>query len=345
MNIGMTYDLKDDYLRQGLSCEQAAEFDSEVTIAGIQGALEDLGHTVDRIGNVTALVSRLAAGHRWDLVFNIAEGLHGLGREAQVPALLDAWSIPYTFSGPELMALTLHKGRTNAVARSLGVPTADYAVVARPADLDAVSLPFPLFAKPVAEGTSKGISDRSLVRDAAALREVCTDLLTTFRQPVLVETYLPGREFTVGLLGSGDHSRVAGVIEVRAVGQGDASAYTYENKQDWTRRVAYELVDDEAAMGAARLALHAWRVLGCLDAGRIDVRLDSDDAPRFIEVNPLPGLNPESSDLPILWRLGGRTYDALIREILLSALDRVRRAENAGEAPGMAAGVAAGVAA
>ncbi|ADU63710.1 MAG: D-alanine--D-alanine ligase [Pseudodesulfovibrio sp.] len=325
MNIGMTYDLKDDYLKEGLSCEEAAEFDSEVTIAGIERVLTGLGHAVDRIGNISALVARLAAGDRWDMVFNIAEGLHGLGREAQVPALLDAWSIPYSFSGPELMALTLHKGWTNAVVRSLGVATADFAVVTRIEDVDSMSLPFPLFVKPVAEGTSKGITERSLVRDPAALREVCADLLTTFRQPALVETYLPGREFTVGLLGSGDESRVAGVIEVRAVGKGDATAYTYENKQDWTRRVAYELVDDEVAMAAASLALKAWRGLGCLDAGRIDVRLGADGAPRFIEVNPLPGLNPESSDLPILWRLGGKSYDALIREIFHSAARRKAR--------------------
>lgn len=327
MKIGMTYDLKDDYLKEGLSGEEAAEFDSEVTIAGIERVLTGLGHAVDRIGNISALVARLAAGDRWDMVFNIAEGLHGLGREAQVPALLDAWSIPYTFSGPELMALTLHKGRTNAVVRTLGVPTADFAVITRIGDVDSVSLPFPLFVKPVAEGTSKGITERSLVRDAAALREVCADLLTAFRQPVLMETYLPGREFTVGLLGSGDESRVAGVIEVKAVGKGDASAYTYENKQDWTRRVAYELVDDEAAMAAASLALKAWRGLGCLDAGRIDVRLGADGAPRFIEVNPLSGLNPESSDLPILWRLGGKSYDALIKEIFHSAARRKARGD------------------
>lgn len=327
MNIGMTYDLKDDYLKEGLSCEEAAEFDSEVTIAGIERVLAGLGHAVDRIGTISALVARLAAGERWDMVFNIAEGLHGLGREAQVPALLDAWSIPYTFSGPELMALTLHKGRTNAVVRSLGVATADFTLVSRIEDVDTVSLPYPLFVKPVAEGTSKGITERSLVRDAAALREVCAELLTAFRQPALVETYLPGREFTIGLLGSGDESRVAGVIEVRAVGKGDATAYTYENKQDWTRRVAYELVDDEVAMAAASLALRAWRGLGCLDAGRIDVRLGADGAPRFIEVNPLPGLNPESSDLPILWRLGGKSYDALIKEIFHSAARRKARSD------------------
>jgi D-alanine-D-alanine ligase len=323
MNIGMTYDLKDDYLKQGLSCEEAAEFDSEVTIAGIEAVLTGLGHTVDRVGNITALVSRLATGHRWDMVFNIAEGLRGLGREAQVPALLDAWAIPYTFSGPEMMALTLHKGMTNAVVRSMGVATADYAVVSRPEDIDSVDMPFPLFAKPVAEGTSKGISSRSVLHNEAELREVCTDLLAAFRQPVLVETYLPGREFTVGLLGSGDRSRVAGVIEVTAVGGGDATAYTYDNKQDWTRRVAYALVDDETARASAALALSAWRRLGCLDAGRVDVRLGADGAPRFIEVNPLPGLNPESSDLPILWRLGGGSYEALITEIFHSAVRRM----------------------
>jgi len=322
MNVGMTYDLKDDYLKQGLSHEAAAEFDSEVTIVGIENALKALGHTVDRIGNVTALVKRLAGGDTWDIVFNIAEGLHGLGREALVPALLDAWGIPYTFSGPELMCLTLHKGMTNSVVRSLGVATADFALVKQLEDIKRVKLPYPLFVKPVAEGTSKGISSRSLVHSKRELHTMCAELLEIFRQPVLVETYLPGREFTVGIIGSGEESRIAGVIEVQAVDGGDASAYTYENKQDWTKRVSYTLVDDEIATTSASLALKAWRGLGCHDAGRIDVRLDHAFSPRFIEVNPLPGLNPESSDLPILWKLGGGKYADLIQDIFHSALQR-----------------------
>ncbi|MBI9112175.1 D-alanine--D-alanine ligase [Maridesulfovibrio ferrireducens] len=327
MKIGMTYDLKDDYLKRGLSYEEAAEFDSEVTIAGIENVLKKSGHTVDRIGNITDLVSRLASGGTWDMVFNIAEGLKGLGREAQVPALLDAWGIPYTFSGPELMSLTLHKAMTNAVVRSLGVATADNFLVRNVEEISLVNLPFPLFAKPVAEGTSKGISSRSLLHNKAGLRSICTELLENFKQPVLVETFLPGREFTVGLLGSGSDSRIAGVIEVAAVGKGDSSAYTYENKQEWKDRVSYELVDDEAAMSAASLAIKAWRGMGCLDAGRVDVRLGRDGAPRFIEVNPLPGLNPESSDLPILWALGGGKYESLIKEILHSAILRQGRVE------------------
>ncbi|WP_250645505.1 D-alanine--D-alanine ligase family protein [Salidesulfovibrio onnuriiensis] len=327
MKIGMTYDLKDDYLKLGMSPEEAAEFDSEVTVEGIRKALEGLGHKVVRIGNIAALTSRLADGETWDMVFNIAEGRRGLGREAQVPALLDAYDIPYTFSGPDLMALTLNKGFTNAVVRSLGLATADFTVVRSLEDVEEVGLGFPLFAKPVAEGTSKGISSRSLTRNHDELRATCGDLLARFRQPVLVETFLPGREFTVGILGSGDEARIAGVLEVLATEKGDASAYTYENKQDWKKRVRYELVDDFAAMSSARLALRAWKGLGCLDGGRIDVRLDREGMPTFIEVNPLPGLNPESSDLPILWRQAGHRYEELIGAIFRSAAARLPKGD------------------
>ena len=319
MRIGLTYDLKDEYLAAGFSADEVAELDCAVTIDGIKAALTAQGHTVDRIGNVTSLTRSLAEGRRWDLVFNIAEGVRGLGREAQIPALLDAWNIPYTFSGPELLALTLHKGWTNAVIRAHGLPTADFRIVADQDTAEGVDLPFPLFVKPVAEGSSKGVSAKSLVCDRTQLREVCAQILTTYRQPALVETYLPGREFTVGLLGSGQKARVVGVLEVRTTAEGDRAAYTFANKQDWKKRVAYDLATDAKAQAAADLALASWRALGCLDAGRIDVRLDDQGEARFIEVNPLAGLNPESSDLPILCRKVGLEYDRLITHIVDSA--------------------------
>ena len=132
MNIGITYDLRDDYLSEGYSYEETAEFDRIDTIDGIDEALQALGHTTDRIGNVKQLVKRLAAGHRWDLVFNIAEGMHGAGREALVPALLDAYRIPYTFSDPFVLTLTLHKGLTKTIIRAAGIRTADFVVVETP---------------------------------------------------------------------------------------------------------------------------------------------------------------------------------------------------------------------
>ncbi|PKN32868.1 MAG: D-alanine--D-alanine ligase, partial [Deltaproteobacteria bacterium HGW-Deltaproteobacteria-20] len=246
-------------------------------------------------------------------------------REAQVPALLDAWDIPYTFSGPDVLALALHKGWTNAVLRAHGVPTADFGIVNSMDDVGAIDLPFPLFVKPVAEGSSKGVSDKSLVRDREALREICAHVLGTYRQPALVETFLPGREFTVGLLGSGRECRVLGVMEVLSTASGDACAYTYANKQEWRERALYELATDGPAEQAAEVARAAWRALGCLDAGRIDVRLDERGEARFIEVNPLAGLNPESSDLPILCGKIGLGYDELISSIMDSA---IRRAES-----------------
>lgn len=324
MRIGMTYDLKDDYLAAGFTPDEVAELDSPVTVGAIESALVSQGHAVDRIGSVGSLVKALAEGRRWDLVFNIAEGMHGLGREAQVPALLDAWGIPYTFSGPELLALTLHKGWTNAVVRAHGVPTADFWIVNALETVEEIDLPFPLFVKPAAEGSSKGVSARSLVRNRKDLREICAHVLETYRQPALVETFLPGREFTVGLLGSGRTSRVLGVMEVLSTSDGDQSAYTYANKQDWRDRVRYDVVGDEKALQAADVALAAWQALGCLDAGRVDVRLDAQGRARFIEVNPLAGLNPESSDLPILCHKIGLEYDMLIAQIVESAARRAK---------------------
>ena len=267
-------------------------------------------------------MKRLAAGDRWDLVFNIAEGVDGMGREAEVPALLEAYHIPSTFSGTDLMALTLNKAMTDSVVHSYGVPSCEFFLVKEPADIDNMPLSYPVFAKPVAEGTSKGISSKSCVHNAEELKEVCLDLLERFHEPVLVETYLSGREFTVGLIGSGKDARVIGVAEIVLGEKAEQEAYTYENKQKYADRVKYVLVDEPKV---AETALKAWRALDCLDAGRVDVRLDAQGTPRFIEVNPLAGLNPSYSDLPILCKMAGMDYQTLIGEILNSAIRRIKK--------------------
>ena len=210
LKIGITYDLRDDYLKEGYGLEETAEFDLPDTIEAIEKVILDNGFQADRIGNIKALTRRLAADDRWDLVFNIAEGMYGFGREAQVPALLDAYNIPYTFSDPLGHAISLHKGMTKHVLRDLGIPTPDFAVINNEAEIDEVNLPFPLFAKPVAEGTSKGITALSKITNREELHQICKNLLQTFKQPVLVETYLPGREFTVGILGTGKDAKALG---------------------------------------------------------------------------------------------------------------------------------------
>ena len=325
MIIGLTYDLRQDYLDAGYGHEETAEFDRPDTIEGIEGALRGLGHETRRIGNVKSLVGRLAAGERWDMVFNICEGMFGLGREAQVPALLDAYEIPYTFSGPLILALALDKGMTKTVVRSFGVPTPDFAVVASASDIAAVGLPFPLFAKPLAEGTGKGIDARSKIDSRKQLQSVCRGLLERFHQPVLVETFLPGREFTVGITGSGADAEVVGIMEVVLNAEAEANAYSYVNKEQYEERVQYALAPEKEASACAEVALRAWRGLGCLDAGRVDVKMDRDGVVNFIEVNPLAGLNPTHSDLPIICRLRGIPFQELIGRIMASAVKRLPR--------------------
>ena len=322
LRIGMTYDLREDYLAAGYGEEETAEFDSPATIAALEEALCANGVMPERIGNIRALAGRLAAGERWDFVFNICEGLSGAGREAQVPALLEAYGIPFSFSDSLVMALSLHKGMTKHVLRDKGVPTAPFAVIETMADLEGLSLPFPVFAKPVAEGTGKGVSPASRASGPAALRKVCRSLLGKFHQPVLVETFLPGREFTVGMLGTGRGAEAIGVLEVTLSDRAEAGVYGYVNKEECEARVIYRLARDETAMRASAVALAAWRALGCRDAGRVDMRCDGSGAPQFMEVNPLAGLHPTHSDLPILAAEAGISYEKLIGRILRLGLQR-----------------------
>lgn len=323
MRVALVYDLRDDYRVMGYGEEEIAEFDSIETIDAIDSTLRVLGFRTERIGHLGALIPRLLDGSRWDMVFNITEGLYGIAREAQVPALLDAYRIPYTFSDTSVLALTMHKALCKRVVRDLGVPTPDFACVRSAADIESIDLPFPVFAKPLAEGTGKGVSAASVINDCQSLGTVVSELLERFRQPVLVETYLPGREFTAGIVGTGDEARVIGVAEIILNSKAEAAVYSLSNKELCEERVSYRLADDPEARMAAEFALAAWRGLECRDAGRIDLRSNADGVPGFMEVNPLAGLHPTHSDLPIIATLAGMDYAGLIRSIMDSALLRL----------------------
>lgn len=323
MRIGLTYDLRSDYLREGYSLEETAEFDKEDTIDGLESAIRAAGHDVDRIGHVRALMTRLSKGDRWDLVFNIAEGMRGVGREAQVPSLLDVYGIPYVFSDAAVLTVCLHKGYTKAVLQAAGVATAPFAVVSQLSEASKIKMPYPLFVKPIAEGTGKGVTPRSIVRTQADLKPAIADLLERFEQPVLVEPFLSGREFTVGLLGHGERTRSVAVMEIHLRANAEAGLYSFANKEDYEDRVDYSIATDALAEEAARVAREAWVALGCRDGGRADLRAGSDGKVYFLEVNPLAGLNPRTSDLPIMWGMIGKKYNDLIGEILKEAIARL----------------------
>jgi D-alanine-D-alanine ligase len=322
MRIGVTYDLKSDYLALGHSEEDAAEFDSEVTIDAICDVLHAQGWQVSRIGHVKKLVEKLAAGERWDAVFNFCEGSKGVSREAQVPAILEAYDIPYVFSDPLTLAVTLDKAMAKHVARDQGVPTADFAVIEKIADVGKIKLPFPLFLKPVAEGSGKGVNAKSRVTNLNELTCVAADLLQRFAQPVLVETFLPGREFTVGIIGTGEHAEVLGVSEIYQKDNYVGHGYGFENKEHWEDKVDIRQADAASAEAAGDVALAAWRALRCRDGGRVDIRNDEQGKPHFIEVNPLAGLRPDYSDLCFIAKYNGLSYAELIGRIMEAFLKR-----------------------
>ncbi len=342
MKIGITYDLRDLYLAEGYGEEETAEFDRADTIDSIENALRELGHEADRIGRARQLVQRLAQGHGWDLVFNICEGFRGAGREAQVPAILDVYGIPYTFADPCVMSVCLDKGVTKCVVRNIGVPTPRFAVVKDESSITALvddaSFHYPLFAKPIAEGTGKAVTPASRVNNADELARACERLLRRYRQPVLVEEYVPGREFTVGILGTGQHASCLGTLEIVLRDEAEPDVYSYDNKERCEELVEYRLVhadQDDQVRQAEEIALVAWRTLGCRDGGRIDLRCDADGCPQFLEANPLSGLHPSHSDLPMLATALGMSYLELIRRIVDSAASRCepgQRATWSGEA-------------
>ncbi|MDH3523674.1 MAG: hypothetical protein OES32_08820 [Acidobacteriota bacterium] len=325
MRLGFTYDLKDDYRRRGFDEESVAEFDSALTVDAIASTLTRLGYEVDRIGGLEALVRRLARGERWEAVFNIAECMLGRIREAAVPALLEEYGIPVVFSDALTLALAHHKPTGKRLLHERGIRTAAFRVVRCIEDAAAVDLPLPLFAKPVSEGSSKGIHLDSLVTSPEQLVAVCERLLTTHQQSVLVEQFLPGREFTVCVIGSAAAAEVLGVTEI-VVDPEASHSYSLEVKSadDYHSIVQYRLCrEPELAAECRKLALDAWRALRGRDAGRVDIRLDAEERPNVLEINPIPGLRRTDSDFTITTSLLGISYEELLARIMASLHTRL----------------------
>ena len=327
LRVGITYNLK------RVAGEAEAEFDSPETIAALRGALESLGHEVVELEARPELMSALPNA-KLDLVFNIAEGFRGRNREAQIPAMLELFGVPYTGSDPATLAVTLDKGLAKRLIRQAGLNTPDFAVLTRADAPLPDTFTFPLLVKPNAEGSSKGIGRTSVVHDEAGLRAQVKALLAAGTPSVLVEAFLPGREFTVALLGDHDAPRLLPPMEiVFSPEAGPTPVYSFEHKLETDRSVHYQVpaeVSDELLAAIQEAALGAFLALGCRDVARIDLRLDAAGAVHFIECNPLPGITPGYSDLCKIASAEGLSYPDLIAAIIAPAL--ARRAAT-GEAP------------
>ncbi len=321
MKIGLTFDLRSWYIDRGYSMDETAEFDKQETVDALENSLKLMGYETEPIGNTFQLIEALASGKRWDMVFNIAEGLYGDGRESVVPAILDQYRIPYVFSGPVIMGLSLNKHIAKLVVSAAGVPVSPGTLIGNINELDNIKLVYPLFIKPVSEGTGKGITEKSLVHTPAELKKMAEWILDEFNQPALVEEYLPGREFTVGVVGYGAEAVAIGGMEVICK---DNLPYSVEVKENYHDYCTYKPLDKDIADECKAVALGAWKALDAVDAGRVDLKADRNGKICFIEANPLAGLNPVHSDLPILARMYGIEYQTLMEMIMKAAIKRIK---------------------
>lgn len=325
--------------------DKYAEWDTQETIDAVARALS-LYHEVTLVEADENAYDRLRDGG-FDIVFNIAEGMNGVSREAQIPAMLEFLGIPYTGSDPLTLATCLDKSRTKEILSYHGIPTSRFVVANSFEEVSRASLRYPLFVKPLHEGSSKGIYNSSYAEDPEALRREVERILNDYEQPALVEEYLPGREFTVALLGNsprslrgadeagGNELRVLPPVEIRfdSLPSEALPVYSYEAKWLWdTKDSPIEVfkcpapIDDSLRAKMEDVCRRTFEVLKCRDWSRIDVRLDSSGEPNVIEVNPLPGILPdpeEHSCFPMASRAAGLNYDQMMNAVLNAAIKRV----------------------
>ncbi|RAQ52340.1 hypothetical protein AFGD_008715 [Aspergillus flavus] len=357
--IAFFYESISLYRSRGYSEEDCVELDKQETIDAIAASIQSNGHRVVCVGDIKELVQRMAREEHkeWDLAFSISEGMHGVGREAQIPGLLEAYQIPHVFSDAATLALCLDKGKTKMILEQFGIPTAPFAVVPASwtkADCTLTQLlektmhgqklsSFPLFIKPACEGSSKGIYPSSKVDNFTELERGIQMLQTRFPgASILIETFLSGQEYTVSIIGTGKRSRVIGtthidweglsrqkqqasVAEKGPVNSSDGSFWDVNNKNgpdaDEPERFLNSR-ENPNVQAVEDLALQAWRALECCDVGRVDIRYGADNRPYVLEINPLPGLRPNWSILARTAVHEGISHKELIGKVIDSALER-----------------------
>jgi D-alanine-D-alanine ligase len=321
------------------AADRYAEWDTFETIDAVRSSLAEF-HDVTLIEADTRVFARLL-DQRPDIVFNIAEGLYGMSREAQIPAILEMLQIPYAGSDPLTLGICLDKSRAKEILSYYNIPTPSFAVIRTREEIDGVAVRFPAIVKPLHEGSSKGIFNSSLVANRFEMARQVTHVLDNYEEPAIVEEYLPGREFTVAVLGNGGETRILPVIEIRfdSLPSGVNPIYSYEAKWIWDRSDnPLDIFDcparipEQLRSEIESVCLKAYSVLRCRDWSRIDIRLDADGRAHIIEINPLPGILPNPRDnscFPKAARAAGMNYARMIQTVLDCAIRRYRLAPQA----------------
>ena len=325
MTVGLAYDLKTDYVPQpGDPADANAEFDAPTTVEAVADAIRAAGHDVLLLGNIEQILKRLETlGAEVDLVFNLAEGWGGRNRESQIPMLLEWRGVPYVGADALSLGVSLDKVVAKQIFLAEGLPTPRYFQVTDASVLTSCPLPFPLIVKPRHEGSSKSLSDRSLVRSLEALKAQADWLIHTYRQPALVEEFIAGSEFTVAVIGN-DPPVAQPAVQVQLDGRTDLGELFYTFARVTSTALQYLCpahIPPALEQQLRALAVRAYQATDCRDFGRVDFRVDTQGRPYVLEINPLPSLSTDDVFMAVAAHLG-ISYDAMIQRILQAALTR-----------------------
>jgi len=318
--VGIAVNIKTDH-----GSDTQAEFDEPETIVAISNALKTGGfETV--VLEATDEFTRKLELEKPDIVFNIAEGRSGRNREAQIPAILEYYNVPYTGSDVATLAIALDKSLTKQIVQNCGIEMPSSFLIKKGCLEFPDNLPFPILVKPNAEGSSKGISDASVAKNLTELHKLVNKMMNNYGEDLIAEQYIDGREFTVGIIGNGSYIHVFEPMEIIFQKFNSYKIYGYEVKKNFRDYISYQCppnIPAELKALMMRDAETVYSALGCLDFARIDFRLSNDGKVYFLEVNPLPGLAPGYSDFPMLAAFNGIEYNNLVCKVLYCALKRL----------------------
>ena len=323
--VGITFNLKQK--RENELEDEQAEYDSIHTIEAIGKAIGKTGCEAIFLEAGEDLPQKLKES-RPDIVFNVAEGKGGRGREAQVPAILNLYSIPFTGSDETTLCIALDKGLAKKIVKSRKIKTPVFFVWNGALSGIPGNLNFPVIAKPNAEGSSKGVLGTMLAHDRKELKALLKEKWERYHQPILVEEYIDGREFTVGIIGNGADKHIFRPMEILISNEGNPDGsriYSFHVKTNYEKYVKYQCpakLEPETEKKMMEIAGSIYGTLECRDFARIDFMLSGENQIHFIEINPLPGLAPGYSDYPMLAEYNGLGYDDLIKSVLNSGLKR-----------------------
>ncbi len=323
--VGITFNLKQK--KENELEDEQAEYDSIHTIEAIGNALRNTECEAVFLEAGEDLPQKLKENHL-DIVFNVAEGKGGRGREAQVPAILNLYSIPFTGSDETTLCIALDKGLAKKIVKSCRVKTPVFFVWNETQTKLPRNLHFPVIVKPNAEGSSKGVLGTMLAHNRKELKMLLKEKWDRYHQPILVEEYINGREFTVGVVGNGTDKHVFRPMEILISNEGNpdrSKIYSFHVKTNYEKYVKYQCpanIEAETEEKMIQIADQIYDLLECRDFARIDFMLSGENQIHFIEINPLPGLAPGYSDYPMLAEYNGLGYDDLIKSVLNSGLKR-----------------------